>query len=343
MANSDPVLSRAAVAKEVARLVVDPDALDLLRGWVRAYVQTPIEQQKKPADARTQLYLDAAWLAAIYEAEYVENMPEHLRRERIVTDGCKPPFTLRDIAAWKIGFEMLEESEPAERLAKYASEALANVKGRIEETRRPLFRVVVTDAGWPAKRTAKFDPAADPIRYAREWVEGYVFRLGEAERARHYPNATMGDYQNMLRWADDPKADRMREAIDVLRDRIKKHKNPAYTPELLLLEHDRLFDIPVHSRLQERFADRFHAWIDRVETYLSIGSADGDAKHRASADGGEFRPAAWFKNKIAARLRKAASKKRKSKRVATKMIDDVVCYSVDDVRQWWPADVPKEA
>lgn len=58
---------------------------------------------------------------------------------------------------------------------------------------------------------------------------------------------------------------------------------------------------------------------------------------------GEYRPATWFPKGMADRLRQAASKKRKTKRVAARTIDGVVCYSVADARRWWPSNVPKEA
>jgi len=59
-------------------------------------------------------------------------------------------------------------------------------------------------------------------------------------------------------------------------------------------------------------------------------------------DGSRYRPATWFGKTMAARLRMAARKKRKGKRVATIIIDGVVCYSVEDARRWWANDVPKE-
>jgi hypothetical protein len=64
---------------------------------------------------------------------------------------------------------------------------------------------------------------------------------------------------------------------------------------------------------------------------------------QAANGGGDFRPATWFPKGLAARLRQAASKNRKGKRVATQKIDGVVCYSVEDARRWWPNDVPKKA
>lgn len=58
---------------------------------------------------------------------------------------------------------------------------------------------------------------------------------------------------------------------------------------------------------------------------------------------GEYQPASWFPKEMAARLRMAARKDRKTKHVATKQIDGVVFYSVADARRWWPKDIPKEA
>lgn len=72
-------------------------------------------------------------------------------------------------------------------------------------------------------------------------------------------------------------------------------------------------------------------------------AAAGDAKPPAlpGSDDDEYRPATWFPKGMAPRLRMAASKKRKTKRVATRTADGVVCYSVADARRWWPKDVPK--
>jgi hypothetical protein len=54
-----------------------------------------------------------------------------------------------------------------------------------------------------------------------------------------------------------------------------------------------------------------------------------------------YQPAAWFGGDMPGRLRKAASKDRKGKRVRKRTIDGVVVYSVADARRWWPNDVPK--
>lgn len=71
--------------------------------------------------------------------------------------------------------------------------------------------------------------------------------------------------------------------------------------------------------------------------------SEGTQPEAAKADDGEYRPATWFKKGMADRLRQAASKNRKTKRVAKREIDGVVCYCVADARRWWPSDVPKEA
>lgn len=132
----------------------------------------------------------------------------------------------------------------------------------------------VARAIWSRERLAAFDPTENTLETARAWLEGHAFRLGEAERARHYPNATELDYHKMLHWADDPAQDRQHEALDVLLDKIRQHPNPPYTPEVLLVEYAALFRIPVYARLRDNFPERMWAWFDRVETYLAIGGAD---------------------------------------------------------------------
>ena len=135
----------------------------------------------------------------------------------------------------------------------------------------PDHDAILANATWSRERTQRFNAADDPVHYAREWISGYEFRLHEADRSRHYPNATQEGYQRMLEWADNPKADRQYEAIALLLERIKKHPQPPYTPEVLTIEFDRLWDIPVHARLRNGFADRVRAWIDRADTFLSMG------------------------------------------------------------------------
>lgn len=73
---------------------------------------------------------------------------------------------------------------------------------------------------------------------------------------------------------------------------------------------------------------------------MSAGPAAAEAAARTGDDAGdEYWPAAAFPKGMAARLRMAARRGRKTKRVATRLVDGVVCYSVRDARRWWPTEV----
>lgn len=82
-------------------------------------------------------------------------------------------------------------------------------------------------------------------------------------------------------------------------------------------------------------------------SHVAIDASDDDGAGNASSPGirakleHEYRPASWFPKGMSARLRMAAGKTRRTKRVASRVIDGVVCYSVADARRWWPTDVPK--
>ncbi len=68
---------------------------------------------------------------------------------------------------------------------------------------------------------------------------------------------------------------------------------------------------------------------------------DANPHSPPSEEDGEYRPASWFGKVLAARLRQAARPDRKTKRVRSRVIDGVKCYSVNDARRWWPEDMPK--
>lgn len=75
----------------------------------------------------------------------------------------------------------------------------------------------------------------------------------------------------------------------------------------------------------------------------SVGPANGAMEFKPPpAANGDYRPATWFPKGMAARLRMAAGRKRKTKRVKSLIVDGVVCYSVADARRWWPGEVPNE-
>jgi hypothetical protein len=73
-----------------------------------------------------------------------------------------------------------------------------------------------------------------------------------------------------------------------------------------------------------------------IQFTIDVLSPAPSASEPVPAADEEFWPAAAFPKGMAARLRMAARKSRKTKRVASKVIDGVVCYSVADARRWWP-------
>lgn len=76
---------------------------------------------------------------------------------------------------------------------------------------------------------------------------------------------------------------------------------------------------------------------ERAGTFETVGQAA--TTRTAPPDDSNFRPASAFPKGMASRLRMAARPERRSKRVATRRIDGVVCYSMNDARRWWPDDV----
>jgi len=71
-------------------------------------------------------------------------------------------------------------------------------------------------------------------------------------------------------------------------------------------------------------------------------AANGHTRMLPTGDDGQYRPATWFPKGMADRLRQAASKSRKSKRVRAKKVDGVVLYNLEDVRRWWPNGLPED-
>ncbi len=120
----------------------------------------------------------------------------------------------------------------------------------------------------------EYDPTRDPVTDAMAWVDGYEHRLSVAERVRVNPKNTEAEYRSMLNWADDVRRDRQHEAFEVLLDRIRQHPSPPYSPEVLLAEYRGLLNISLRDRLWDRFCERMLGWLDRVNTYLSIGELD---------------------------------------------------------------------
>lgn len=89
------------------------------------------------------------------------------------------------------------------------------------------------------------------------------------------------------------------------------------------------------SVIEDLLAASYFA-IDRLLGCVSVGAQPDDDYDV------DFRSGQWFtlNTRIrTGRLRQAANPKRKTKRVQTKTIDGVKCYSVSDARRWWPSDM----
>ena len=93
------------------------------------------------------------------------------------------------------------------------------------------------------------------------------------------------------------------------------------------------------SKMMQVNDARLHASISSVDSIISRTTV----QEQVTTNILEYRPATYFKKHAAARLRMAASKNRKSKRVKSKTIDGVKCYCVEDVRLWFPDAMPKDA
>ncbi len=154
------------------------------------------------------------------------------------------------------------------------------------------------------------------------------------------------------------------ESVNVVRRklllRLPRHLDHCLRPEEMSAGDRELFDTlsnALWSSALTRYMPEGTPWLEAVARSaeippvgLRVVEADrvrklraiADKLHSARADDAEYRPATWFRKGMAARLRMAAQKGRKTKRVATRKIDGVVCYSVADARGWWAADVPDD-
>jgi hypothetical protein len=125
---------------------------------------------------------------------------------------------------------------------------------------------------------------------------------------------------------------------------------PARAPKPTVSMTSELVDLlqrtaaAVDNEAIDRAAERAMEKMARVFYGNDVKSgSNGTPRKSVKEDDCAYRPATWFPKGMAARLRMAAQKKRKTKRVATRMIDGVVCYLVTDARRWWPKDVPDES
>jgi len=96
------------------------------------------------------------------------------------------------------------------------------------------------------------------------------------------------------------------------------------------------------SRLDEviTLADRIRT---SVQDEVPAPSLHHETPQTPIRNNGDFHTAQWFSTETkipSSRLRHAAGRRRKTKRVRAQDIDGVICYSVDDARLWWPQDMP---
>lgn len=72
---------------------------------------------------------------------------------------------------------------------------------------------------------------------------------------------------------------------------------------------------------------------------VELQSVPQSSSAAPEGDDEEWKPAMFFQTKVHGRLRQAARKDRKSKRVRTRIVDGTILYSLTDVRRWWGEDV----
>ena len=91
----------------------------------------------------------------------------------------------------------------------------------------------------------------------------------------------------------------------------------------------------ISSRFRQQVISTCNQWIRHVDYNEPDAPAGGDD---------DYKDGAWFTRNTeipTPRLRMAAGKDRKSKRVRTDTKDNVVRYSVEDAKKWWPDDMKK--
>ena len=100
--------------------------------------------------------------------------------------------------------------------------------------------------------------------------------------------------------------------------------------------------VPFHYQPEPYLVPEFRWRPDRVDAEVRQIAGLGDERQREA----EWRDGVWFRlnTKVPPdRLRHAAAKDRKTKRVRSRDIDGVKHYFVPDVRQHWPTDMARQA
>lgn len=128
-----------------------------------------------------------------------------------------------------------------------------------------------------------------------------------------------------------------REAEAAVRKAYADHGITVKPPKRFDTPTKVLADIPLQLDVKERTRQAYGQG-DEAEDAEAI--LDQAVERAADLGMGDYKSAQWFKHNTSVppeRLRQAA--RRRTKRVRTKRIDGVVCYSVDDARRWWSSDM----
>lgn len=79
-----------------------------------------------------------------------------------------------------------------------------------------------------------------------------------------------------------------------------------------------------------------------IERRMALDYLEGARKQGLPEDGGSWVPAWRLGKRLADRVRAAAQPDRKTKRVRSKMVGGVKMYSEEDIRQFWPGEIPEQ-
>jgi hypothetical protein len=253
----------------------------------------------------------------------------------------------------------------ADLYERHAEEMLRSVAGDLKAARRAVMtREVSTSPSDGAARRKKRKLPEEAAEQIRRWTEvtAALYQPGPTPGAALLGRVEAGPRDSAV--APDPLVAKYERAVRgilqrdhaELAERFSLNRWPAKDPTTGNHYGDPMQArraVAMHRAAKE-CADGHKAWLaagcprlnldlwDQPTPEAGTIAAGPAVKAHESAANGDYQPATWFPKGMAARLRMAARKDRKTKRVATQMIDGVVCYSVADARRWWPRDVPKE-
>lgn len=187
-----------------------------------------------------------------------------------------------------------------------------------------------SDSAWLALRNLRRQLLDWTPESAEHWAHRFTATLLECERHKMVP---AGRASIAVLPGND------HEATQVAQSRPPEGKN-AVDGRLWMPDAGSWIDLDFASFLAGNAAHvNAIEWTEQWMIYRQRQLCD--MKDSESLDS-TYLPASSFGKTLAARLRMAAGKSRKGKKVSTRRIDGVVCYSLADAKRWWPRDVPKD-